>query len=361
VPLLLLTRASPVPRGLPAVQRKPEAWKSRRAARRLFAARGAAQTSGLSAVQRKTAAWKGRRAAWRLTVRRHTIPRGVVCRATGHGDGTGDIGASHFFSIDDNLLAMLFSHLPGRDLARLACVCTRWREVVQGEGSDEGIWKVLWKRDFEPFILDSPSSTVQTDGLSARAMYARMAAIDQLVSPTWMQVFPTNGHSTVMDRQGTSATVLNGCPIVYGGWTSGWDTIRNDVHVLRRRGSRLEWDGIACKGDFPPPSYGPTVTSLVHPVHGACLATYGGVLYGSYQGPINELRLLIPSPMEFGSQGEGAEAGAAGGVCSQERSDGEGSPEEAADVSHARTQEEGPDIGGGVHRLGRSASEKDPW
>ena len=65
----------------------------------------------------------------------------------------------------------------------------------------------------------------------------------------------------------------------------------------------------------------PTITALVHPHHGPCLATYGGthftcvagtnvqnidvcistlgVRYGGYQGPISELRLLIPCASEF--------------------------------------------------------------
>jgi hypothetical protein len=244
------------------------------------------------------------------------------------------MSASRFFnSVEDHLLALLFSHLPGVDVARLASVCTRWREIVQGEGSDDAIWKILWKRDFEPFIPDSPASTVGTDGESARTAYCCMAAIDQLANPMWTQLHPTNGHNTVMDRQGSSAAVLNGCPVVYGGWTSGWDTIRNDVHVLRRRGCKLEWDAILCEGSPPPPSYGPTLTSLVHPLYGACLAAFGGVLYGSYQGPINELRLLVPNPAEFERKG----------------------------CKYSQAEESSEGGGGGVHKLGTSSSERCPW
>ena len=75
-----------------------------------------------------------------------------------------DMSASCFFnSVEDHLLALLFSHLPGVHLAWLAIVCPRWREIVQGPGSDDTIWKVLWKRDFVPYILDSPASTVEKE------------------------------------------------------------------------------------------------------------------------------------------------------------------------------------------------------
>lgn len=230
-----------------------------------------------------------------------------------------EMSDSYFFNrVEDHLLAMLFAHLPGKDAARLAYVCKRWREVVQGDGSEENIWKVLWKRDFEGYTHEL-TSTPWPNAPSARYQYASMAAVDDLSCPVWKQVHPTNGQRTVMDRQGSSAAVLNGCAVVYGGWTSGWDTIRNDVHILRsvkRDNGRkvIEWEFIKCRGDFPPPTYGPTVTTLIHPSHGPCLATFGGVLYGSYQGPMNELRLLIPHPSEFASSQQGGGAGGGEGV-----------------------------------------------
>ena len=114
-------------------------------------------------------------------------------------------GCPLFNHLEDHVLAMLFSHLPGQHVARLACVCARWREVVQGEGSDESIWKLLWDRDFAPYLLDSPASTPLTGFEEARLKYVRMAAVDQLCNPTWRQVHPTNGSRTIMDRQGSSA------------------------------------------------------------------------------------------------------------------------------------------------------------
>lgn len=129
---------------------------------------------------------------------------------------------SHFFiRVEDHLIALLFAHLPGRDVARLATVCSRWREVVQGDGSDENLWKLLWDRDFEPYMRNSPAATSWTGAPSARLLYARMATVDQLSNPEWKQVYPINGRRTVMDRQGAAGDVFNGCPVVYGGWTSG--------------------------------------------------------------------------------------------------------------------------------------------
>jgi len=55
----------------------------------------------------------------------------------------------------------------------------------------------------------------------------------------------------------------------------------------------LSWHKVDCVGDLPPPSYGPTLTAMTHPKYGDCLAVFGGVLYGGYQGPINELRVLV--------------------------------------------------------------------
>jgi len=133
-----------------------------------------------------------------------------------------EFAPSLFFDrVEDHLLAMLFSHLDGRGVARLAGVCSRWRDVVQGEGCDENIWKTLWRRDFEPFETDSPSATPLTGPPSLRLQYSHIASVDLLSNPLWKQVFPINGRRTVMDRQGSSAAVLNGCPVVYGGWTSG--------------------------------------------------------------------------------------------------------------------------------------------
>ena len=222
-----------------------------------------------------------------------------------------------FDSVEDHLLAMLFAHLPGKDVARLACVCSHWRQVVQGVGSDENIWSALLRRDFAPYVLDSPASTPCPAVGGARSMYSHMAVVDSLCSPSWKAVYPTNWRRTVMARQGSCATVLNGCPIVYGGWTSGWDTIRNDVHALRAKDDvevngrkQLEWEALACQGPPPPPSYGPAATSILHPVHGPCLAVFGGVLYGGYQGPVNELRFLIPPPSEFATPESVAEGGA---------------------------------------------------
>ena len=164
-----------------------------------------------------------------------------------------------FDSVEDHLLAMLFAHLPGKDVARLACVCSHWRQVVQGVGSDENIWSALLRRDFAPYVLDSPASTPCPAVGGARLTYSHMAVVDSLCSPSWKAVYPTNWRRTVMARQGACATVLNGCPIVYGGWTSGWDTIRNDVHALRAKEDvkvngrkQLEWEALACQGPPPP-------------------------------------------------------------------------------------------------------------
>jgi len=72
--------------------------------------------------------------------------RARVCAYVGE-TVAGGMGGSHFFDrVEDHLLAMLFSHLGGREVARLATVCSRWRDVVQGEGCDESIWKTLWRR-----------------------------------------------------------------------------------------------------------------------------------------------------------------------------------------------------------------------
>jgi len=129
---------------------------------------------------------------------------------------------SHFFDrVEDHLLAMLFAHLPGHEVARLATVCSRWKEVVQGDGSDENIWKLLLDRDFSPYTRDSPAATSWTGAPSARLLYARMAAVENLVNPEWKQVYPVNGSRTVLDRQGAAGDVINGCAVVYGGWTSG--------------------------------------------------------------------------------------------------------------------------------------------
>jgi len=136
---------------------------------------------------------------------------------------------SHFFDrVEDHLLAMLFAHLPGHEVARLATVCLRWKEVVQGDGSDENIWKLLLDRDFSPYTRDSPAATSWTGAPSARLLYARMAAVENLVNPEWKQIYPVNGSRTVLDRQGAAGDVINGCAVVYGGWTSG---------ILRTQGS----------------------------------------------------------------------------------------------------------------------------
>ena len=143
------------------------------------------------------------------------------CKRDGQIVGAHMDQSNFFSSVDDHLLAMLFSHLSGYQVARLSCVCSRWRDVVQGVDCDENIWNILWKRDFEPLELDSPAATPWKGAPSSRLLYARMASVDQLSHPEWKRVYPINGQRTVMDRQGSSAAVLNGCPVVYGGWTSG--------------------------------------------------------------------------------------------------------------------------------------------
>ena len=77
--------------------------------------------------------------------------------------------------------------------------------------------------------------------------------------------------------QGSACAVFKDEFILYGGWTSTWNTIRNDLHVLRlgtgrsnakeqskaipepqksSSGGLLHWVPVSCDGDYPPPSYG---------------------------------------------------------------------------------------------------------
>jgi hypothetical protein len=135
----------------------------------------------------------------------------VAAAAEGSGTQMADCGESQFFScVEDHLLAMLFAHLPGSDVARLAGVCRRWREVVQGDGSDENIWRSLWFRDFRPYAQEADAAARWPSAPSIRHIYAWESRVDNLLRPLWTPVHPSNGPKTVMDRQGAAGAVFNG-------------------------------------------------------------------------------------------------------------------------------------------------------
>ncbi|KAJ1475913.1 hypothetical protein T484DRAFT_1826541 [Baffinella frigidus] len=239
--------------------------------------------------------------------------------------------------------------------ARMAGVCTRWRELVMGEANEAHLWRTLYARDFEPLVEQGPARTllppragVAAPGPAARHRYGDAASVDGLVCPTWIQLYAKQARQTVGSRQGCAGCVLRGELVVYGGWTNGWQTIRNDINLLHivdpppaplhtfpadgkdseagaaeRTGrahmdevggaggwgggaaketakdvekKELKWEAVKCSGSAPTASYGPTITTASHPEHGDILLVFGGVRHGGYQGPINDLRMLVPAP-----------------------------------------------------------------
>ena len=107
---------------------------------------------------------------------------------------------------------------------------------------------MLCKQDFDPeFCRYLGNST------SAYHVYKQNYMVQTLAQPKWTQISAENGDDTAVNRQvrpflrrsfsfehliteptqGAACAAFRGELVLYAGWTSTWDTIRNDVHVLR--------------------------------------------------------------------------------------------------------------------------------
>ena len=107
---------------------------------------------------------------------------------------------------------------------------------------------MLCKQDFDPeFCRYLGNST------SAYHVYKQNYMVQTLAQPKWTQISAENGDDTAVNRQvrpflrrsfsfehliteptqGAACAAFRGELVLYAGWTSTWDTIRNDVHILR--------------------------------------------------------------------------------------------------------------------------------
>ena len=156
----------------------------------------------------------------------------------------------------------------------------------------------------------SSASRVRLIGIVEKQHSARSDAIKlarsqrstRVADPTHLGNLQASKHSSnVSARQGASCCNFQGKPVVYGGWTNGWNTIRNDVNILKTSEVQssegevkkvLEWETLSCGGCSPPCTYGPVIVAAESKECGECLVVHGGVQFGGYAGPVCDLRVL---------------------------------------------------------------------
>jgi hypothetical protein len=156
----------------------------------------------------------------------------------------------------------------------------------------------------------STASRIRLIGIVEEQHSARLDAIKlaraqrskRVADPACLGNLQASKHSSnVSARQGASCCNFQGKPVVYGGWTNGWNTIRNDVNILKTSEVQssegevkkvLEWETLSCGGCSPPCTYGPVIVAAESKECGECLVVHGGVQFGGYAGPVCDLRVL---------------------------------------------------------------------
>eukprot|EP00753_Platysulcus_tardus_P021077 PLAT8610.2.p1 GENE.PLAT8610.2~~PLAT8610.2.p1 ORF type:complete len:576 (-),score=205.79 PLAT8610.2:111-1838(-) len=191
-------------------------------------------------------------------------------------------------SIPEDVLTLLLSYLTGSDIVRLGMT----NKQMRVQASDERLWGEVLRCSFSyrHFVLDRPRSDI-----SWVQLYRENEAMLSLQFLEWES--GENEGRSPGQREGHMYTVLQGQPLIHGGFGRG---IHQDVWAVNLE----EWPSVTYQylpvvGEtVPHPCYGGTLTAV-----GDQAVSVGGMLFGGYQG---ELDAVWSMRMENVAQDDGS-------------------------------------------------------